>query len=109
MRFKDFEIQPTAYLDGHIEPKQYEVVKWEKHDPIEVIDLKTGEKKMSDTNCFSIASIHWNDREPCWEFKSVGTRFLRHYEEGLCEYILKWLELRDICDKYNEDDISDNN
>lgn len=103
MRFKDFEIRPTTFLDGHIEPRRYEVVKWQKHKPIEVLDLQTGEKKMSDTNCFSVARIYWNDREPCWEFESVGTRFLEYYENGLCEYILKWLELAEICDGEKEE------
>lgn len=102
MRFKDFEIRPTTYLDGHIEPKHYDVVKWDKRDePIEVTDLRTGEKKMKDTFCYSVASIYWNEKEPCWEFESVGTRFLENYENGLCEYILKWLELHDLCEEYN--------
>ena len=27
---------------------------------------------------------------------SVGTRFLEYYEEGLSEFILKWVELNDL-------------
>ena len=40
-----------------------------------------------------VAWIDWNDHEPCWEFSSVGTRFIDDYEDGLCEYIKKVLEL----------------
>ena len=28
-----------------------------------------------------------------WEFRSVGTRFLFEYEEGLSNFVLKYLEL----------------
>lgn len=97
MRFKDFEIRPTIYLDGIDRPNNYSVVKWYTTDkPREVIDGRTGEKKMQDTFCYSVANIWWNEKEPCWEFKSVGTRFLEDYEEGLCEFIRKYIEILDI-------------
>ena len=106
MRYKDFEIRPTVFLGGHHEPNKYDVVKWFKHDnPIEVVDLRTGEKKMQDASCYSVAQIYWNEKEPCWEFKSYGTRFLEDYENGLCEYILKYLELLDICREANDEGI----
>ena len=47
MKFKDFEIRPTCFLDGHTDQKKWDVVKWQFHDPIEVTDLETGEKKIS--------------------------------------------------------------
>lgn len=103
MKFRDFEIRPTTYLDGHTETKHYDVVKWQTHDPYEVTDFITGEKKMLDRSCFSIAHIYWNEKESCWEFESVGTRFLKYCEDGLCEYILKWLELHDLCEKYKDE------
>ena len=28
MKFKDFEIRPTRFIDGHTDPKKWEVVKW---------------------------------------------------------------------------------
>ena len=101
MKFKDFEIRPTCFLDGHTDPKKWDVVKWYKTDkPGKVTDAKTGEEKMQDTFCYSVAQIWWNDKEPCWEFKSIGTRFLEDYEAGLCEFILKWLELTDLTRKF---------
>lgn len=94
IRFKDFEIRPTTFLDGHKDPHKFDVVKWEKYKkPIEVYDIGLGRKRMSDRGCFSIANIWWNEKEPCWEFSSVGTRFLEYYEEGLCEFIREWIEL----------------
>lgn len=52
MKFKDFEIRPTCFLDGHTDPKRWEVVKWctiEK--PERCFSLGSGECKMSDTAC----------------------------------------------------------
>ena len=104
MKFKDFEIIPTTFLDGHKDPKKWDVVKWcKREEPISVYDLDLGEYKMSDTYCFSVASLEWNEKEPCWEMSSVGTRFLEYYEEGLCEFILKWLELTDLTRKFTEE------
>ena len=104
MKFKDFEIRPTCFLDGHTDQKKWDVVKWYKTDkPVKVTDAKTGKEKTQDSFCYSVAQIWWNEKEPCWEFKSVGTRFLEDYEEGLCEFILKWLELTDLTRKFMEE------
>lgn len=90
--YKDFEIRPTKFLDGHTEPNKYDLVKWEyRKEPIEIYDLELGRKRMSDKFCFSIAHVYWNEKEPCWEFKSVGLRFLEYYEEGLCKFVLWFL------------------
>ena len=104
MKFKDFEIRPTCFLDGHKDQKTWDVVKWCKREkPERIFDLDLGEYKMSDTYCFSVAFLEWNDKEPCWEMRSVGTRFLEYYEEGLCEFILKWLELTYLTRKFTEE------
>lgn len=103
MKFKDFEIRPTCFLDGHADPKRWDVVKWVNTEPREVIDGRTGKKKMSDSYCYSVAQIWWNEKEPCWEFESVGTRFLEDYTEGLCEFILKWLELTDLTRRFADE------
>lgn len=104
MRFKDFEIRPTVFLDGHTDPKKWDVVKWCKREkPERVFDIGHGEYKMSDKYCFSVAQIYWNEKEPCWEFSSVCTRFLECYEEGLCEFILKWLELTDLTRRFENE------
>ena len=104
MKFKDFEIRPTCFFDGQTNPKRFDVVKWYKTDkPINVTDGRTGKENMKDIFCYSVAQILWNDKEHCWEFKSVGTRFLEDYEECLCEFILKWLELTDLTRKFTEE------
>lgn len=105
MRFKDFEIRPTTYLDGKKRKNRYDVVKWKKADkPFESISLETGEKGMTDTYCFSVAHIYWNEKEPCWEFESVGTRFLEYYEEGLAQFVYKFIEVLDWCREVDDDE-----
>ena len=97
MRFKDFEIRPATFLDRQTDPKKWHLVKWCKRSkPERVYDLSLGEYKMSDTYCFTVAAIEWDENEPCWEFRSFGTRFLEFYEEGLCEFVLKWTELASL-------------
>lgn len=103
MRFKDFEIRPVCFLDGHTDPKKWDLVKWCKREkPERVFDLKLGEYRMSDTYCFSVAFIEWDEKEHCWEFRSVGTRFLEYYEEGLCEFVYKWTELADLTRRFED-------
>ena len=102
MRFKNFEIRPTCFLDGHTDPKRWDVVKWYDHDPIEVTEWETGKKKFSTRSCYSVASLTWDEKERCWELESVGMRFLRDYEEGLCELILKWTELASLVKEFED-------
>lgn len=104
LRFKDFEIRPTDFIDGHKDPNKFSLCKWYKTDkPIKVTDWETGKEKMQDTFCYVVAFIEWNEKEPCWEFKSVGTRFLEDYEEGLSEFILKVMELFDTIRRFQDE------
>ena len=104
MRFKDFEIRPYTDWDGSRSPDKYEIVKWYKTDePIEVLNARTNKKEMQDTFCYMIAFIDYNPKEPCWELRSVGTRFLEDYENGLCEFVRSFIKVLDVC-KENEDE-----
>lgn len=96
-KFKDFEIRDIVYFGKPPKdrPIEFDLVKWQEHEPYEVIDLGTGEKKMSTKHCFSIARLWWNDHEPCFEFESVGLRYLENREDGLEEWLLKWCELKE--------------
>lgn len=42
---------------------------------------------------FVIADFYYNFKEPGWEFKSVGTRYLEYYSEGLNEWLLKVMDM----------------
>ena len=59
------------------------------------------EKSIVSTTTFE---LDWNDHEPCWEFSSVGTRFLEDYVDGLSEYILKVLDMLEFTSKRNKEE-----
>jgi hypothetical protein len=86
LTFKDYFIsKPVNLSKKEPEPNKYTVCKMNKGD-------KTH---------FVIADFWWNDREPCWEFKSVGTRYLEYYSEGLNDWLLKCMNALE-CDIYAE-------
>lgn len=91
-KWNDFEFRPPTYLDGHFEPDVYDLVKWEEHEPIEVIEWETGEKKLSTKHCFAIGSLIWDDKEPRFEFISCGLRYLENRIDGLEDFILKFAD-----------------
>ena len=76
-RFKNFEIVPCGEINS--KHHNFELVKYYQYNDKE--------------RCYVVAWIDWNDREPGWEFSSVGTRFIDDYEDGLCEYIKTVLAL----------------
>lgn len=40
-----FQIREPVFLTGKKDPYMFDLVKWEDHDPIEVTELSTGERK----------------------------------------------------------------
>ena len=91
MKFKDFEIRPVKSLDGVIDNKRFELVKWYDHEP-----YIHGEST-STRSCFVVAWLGWNDKEPCFELKSVGLRLVENWADGLDKFIIKWCEMAEVC------------
>ena len=91
MQFKDFEIRPVKSLDGVIDPKRFELVKWYDHEP-----YIHGEST-STRSCFVVAWLEWNDKEPCFELTSVGLRLVENWADGLDKFIIKWCEMAEVC------------
>ena len=96
MKFKDFEIRPVKSLDGVIDPKRFELVKWYDHEP-----YIHGEST-STRSCFVVAWLEWNAKEPCFELTSVGLRLVENWADGLDQFILKWCEMAAVCMEDNE-------
>lgn len=94
MRYKWFEIIPTKFLDGHIEPDNYQVVVWNKEPP-------GGD---FEEYCFAIAQIYYDQKEEQWELRSYGTRFLTYYDEGLARYIDRYIDLLEVIREGKEDE-----
>ena len=96
MKFKDFEIRPVKSLDGVIDTKRFELVKWYDHEP-----YVHGEST-STRSCFVVAWLEWNDKEPCFELKSVGLRLVENWVDGLDQFIIKWCEMAEVCMEEDE-------
>ncbi len=96
MQFKDFEIRPVKSLDGVIDPKRFELVKWYDHEP-----YVHGEST-STRSCFVVAWLEWNDKEPCFELVSVGLRLVKNWVDGLDKFIVKWCEMAEVCMEEDE-------
>ena len=97
MKFKDFEIRPVKSIDGVIDPNRFELVKWCNHEPMPVTNMRTGEKSIITRSCFVVAWLEWNDKEPCFELKSVGLRLVENWVDGLDQFIIKWCEMAEVC------------
>lgn len=66
--------------------KDFDIVKWVKCDPYNVIDAKTGKEKTIDQYCYSVGRLEWDEKESCFEFKSIGLRWL---ESNPTERVIK--------------------
>jgi hypothetical protein len=95
-RWNNFQIRDVVYIDGHIDPNKFAVVKWCTHEPIEVTDMETGLKKTSKESCYTVANLEYSPEDNSFELHSCGMRFLNDYEEGLSEWIIEW------CNEYIE-------
>lgn len=87
-----FQFRQPTYLDGHFEPHKFDLVKWKDHEPIEVIDWVTGEKRMSSRSCFTIGTLIWDKKEYGFDFESCGLRYLEYRVDGLEKFILDFCE-----------------
>lgn len=87
-----FQFRAPTYLDGHFEPYKFDLVKWENHEPREVFDLYTGKRRMSDKNCFTVATLTWNTEDHYFDFASCGLRYLEYHIDGLEKFILDFCE-----------------
>ena len=88
-RFGDFQLRVCGEHNG--KRHKMELIKWHKDT--------AGEW------CYVVAFVDWNPKEPCWEFRSVGTRFIDDYENGLCEYIKRILKgIEELADMIRGDE-----
>lgn len=69
-------------------PKRFDIVKWEKCEPHTVIDDETGEERQITKFCYSVGHLEWNPKEPDFEFKSIGLRWL---ESNPSERVIKMI------------------
>lgn len=97
MQFKDFEIRPVKSLDGVIDPKRFEMVKWYDHEPYIHGD------STNTRSCYVVAWLKWNAKEPCFDLESVGLRLVENWVDGLDQFIIKWCEMAAVCMEDNNE------
>lgn len=96
--WNDFQFRQPCYLDGHFEKYKFDLVRWcTRPEPVEVFNLNTVKKQMSDKYCFSVGQLVWREKDGWFDFKSVGTRYLEYRIDGLEEFIL------DFCDEMKKE------
>lgn len=96
MRMNEFGLSKVSFFGSgkDVFPHKIHVVKWVECEPFTAYSFDKKKYVTVDKHCYVIGSLEWNDHEPCWEFSSVGTRYL---EDGT-EELNKWL--MDFCNKY---------
>ena len=96
-RYKGFQIRDVAYFGEPPTniPPTFDVVKWESDTPIEAIDIVDGKRKTFTEYCYSVGHLVYNPKEPCFEFKSCGLRWLEAKpDEDVMNWVLKWCEYK---------------
>ena len=83
-----FQFRSPNYIDGHFDPYRFDLVKWEEHEPMEVINVITNKKELSTRSCFSIGTLIFDPKDQDFEFKSCGLRYLEYRIDGLEQFIL---------------------
>lgn len=91
--WNEFQFRAPVYLDGHYDPYKFDLVKYEEHEPYEVIDFYTGEKIMVTKTCFTIGTLIWDNKEGGFEFESCGLRYLKYRIDGLEKFILDFCNM----------------
>ena len=95
-RVEGYQIRDVVYFGKPPKdaPELYDIVKWNTHDkPFEAIDGTTGERITVTESCYTVGFLEWNRREPCFEFKSCGLRWLEENPpKEVIDMVLKFAE-----------------
>ena len=89
-----FQIRDIIYIglepdsQNKNNPTSFDIVKWKECEPHTAIDGETGEEKQITKCCYSVGHLEWNNKEPCFEFKSIGLRWL---ESNPSERVIKMI------------------
>ena len=100
-RVDGFQICDITWLvpPDNSHPLRFDVVKWYEHEPEMQRSLVTGESRMVTENCCSVGTLGYNRKEGCFDFKSVGMRWIdahptRKVEDMLLDFVdrlEKWI------------------
>lgn len=88
-KFKNFEIWPAIRLG---------------QSGTETVPDKYAVEYIGNKSKFIIAFIEYDNSESCWDFKSIGTRYLEYREAGLEKFILSVINLLNVVNDNTIDD-----
>ena len=95
-RIDGYQIRDVTYIGMPPKdaPPMYDIVKWNTYDtPTRMLSLDTGKYENVTEYCFSVGTLVWNPKEPCFEFESVGLRWLEAKpSEAVVDMVLKFAE-----------------
>ena len=94
-RIDGFQIRDLNYigLPPKNTPPGYDVVKWVQTEPRKVISFETMKEETITEYCYSVAHLVWNRKEPCFEFNSIGLRWLEaNPTQAVIDMVLKFAE-----------------
>ena len=105
-RYKGFQIRDVAYLGEPPTdiPPTFDVVKWESYDTqaetvraiVRSFQRDAGvDEDYLEEYCYTVGTLEYNAKEPCFEFKSCGLRWLEaHPDEDVENWIIKWCDYK---------------
>ena len=97
-RIDGYQIRDVTYigLPPADTPPKYDIVKWEwvvADPPYEALNITTGKREMVTEYCYTVGTLVWNKKEPCFEFESCGLRWLEEKPpEAVVDMVLKFAE-----------------
>ncbi len=95
--YKGFQIRDCNFIGEPPEDAKYkfDVVRWSNHEPYEVVDINTNEKKFSKRHCYSVATLVYDPKEADFELHSVGLRWIEeHPDDDVEDWIIKWCDYK---------------
>lgn len=88
----NFQFRAPTYIDGHIEPYKFDLVKWSTHEPIEVYSITKGKNITTTQGCYSVGMLEWDAKDEYFEFRSCGMRYFEAHVPGLENFIKDFAE-----------------
>lgn len=98
-----FQIRDIVYIgtepfaESESSLQEFDIIKWEECEPHEIIDEITNKRKVITKFCYSVGFLEWDKKESCFEFKSVGLRWLEaNPTERVIKMILMFCKMMEI-------------
>ena len=111
-----YQIKDVTYvgLPPKGTPPRFDIVKWNQYDAPKLVHCfeKSSDGSWADLGmqerteyCFVVGVLEWNAHEPCFEFRSIGTRWLEENPpQEVVEMVLRFAKEKGKELEADEDD-----